>query len=83
MAFIFPRFVDSIFSCFQTSEKINCFHCNERMKKQNALFVNFNGSSQPVCCHGCLVILQFIERSGMTQQYLQAKIDMKVAEAAQ
>ena len=83
MAFISSTIFNVIFSSFQVSEKINCFHCDEKMKKHKALFTVFNGNSYPVCCHGCVAVLQVIERNGMTKQYLQAKSDMNVAELAQ
>jgi hypothetical protein len=83
MAFISSSILDAIFLSFQASEKINCFHCGEKMKKHKALVTIFNGNSYPVCCHGCLAVLQLIERNGMTTQYLQAKSDMNLAELAQ
>ena len=83
MAFISSHFFATVFSNFQKSEKIDCFHCHEKMKKHRALFTMFNGNLYPVCCHGCLAVLQVIERNGMTQQYMEAKNEMKVAEAAQ
>lgn len=43
----------------------------------------FNGNAQAVCCHGCLAVLQVVERNGMTQQYLQEKSGMKVAVSAE
>jgi hypothetical protein len=82
MAFLSFPFKHAIFSSLQASEKIVCFHCDERMKKRKALFATFNGNSYPVCCHGCLAVLQIIERNGMTKQYLQAKLDMNMAESA-
>ncbi|MES2049397.1 MAG: heavy metal translocating P-type ATPase metal-binding domain-containing protein [Pseudomonadota bacterium] len=83
MALISFSIFDAFFSSFQTSEKINCFHCDEKMKKHKALFTEFNGKSCPVCCHGCAAVLQVIERNGMTKQYLQAKSEMNVAELAE
>jgi hypothetical protein len=81
MAFISFSLRHAIFSSFQASEKIVCFHCDEKMKKSKALFATFNSHSYPVCCHGCLAVLQVVERNDMTKQYLQAKRDMSMAES--
>lgn len=83
MALISSTIFDAIFSSFQASEKIHCFHCDEKMKKHKALLTVFNGNSTPVCCHGCVAVLQLIERNGMTMQYLHAKTEMNVLELAQ
>lgn len=83
MSFIFPSFISAIFASFQAREKIDCYHCDERMRKDNALFVNFNGCVHPVCCHGCLAVLQTIERNGMTAQYLQVKASSPITEPLQ
>ena len=82
MTFISFPFLGGFFSSVQTNEKIHCYHCDEKMKKRESLYATFNGNSYPVCCHGCLVVLQAIERNGMTKQYLQAKVDINVAESA-
>lgn len=79
----FSSIFDAISICFQTREKINCFHCDEKMRKENALLVVFNGGSHPVCCHGCLAVLQTIERNGLTMQYLQAKSPGNMTESSQ
>ncbi|QJQ04844.1 hypothetical protein EJG51_002105 [Undibacterium piscinae] len=74
MAFAFPSFFHAVSSFFQAQEKIPCFHCDEKMKKNNALMAVFNGESHPVCCHGCLAVLQTIERNGLVSQYLLTKV---------
>ncbi|MFZ6773607.1 heavy metal translocating P-type ATPase metal-binding domain-containing protein [Undibacterium sp. SXout7W] len=66
--FSFPR---------KTGGKIDCYHCSEKMHEHRALTVNFNGITQPVCCHGCLAILKTIEKNGMIAEYLQAKSHTK------
>lgn len=68
---------------FSTGEKIHCFHCDEKMRKENALLAAFNGNAEPVCCHGCLAILQVIVRNGMTTQYLHIKSLQKAEESSQ
>lgn len=73
MVFAFSSFFDAILAGFQRREKILCFHCEESMRKDNALMAVFNGASHPVCCHGCLAVLQTIERNGLIQQYLAAR----------
>jgi Putative metal-binding domain of cation transport ATPase len=83
MAFIFPSFLDTIIVSFQAREKIHCFHCDEKMRKDNALIAVFNGASHPVCCHGCVAVLQAIENNGMALQYLHAKSVAKMTESPQ
>jgi adenosylmethionine-8-amino-7-oxononanoate aminotransferase len=79
MAFAFSSVLNAISLALQPQEKILCFHCNDKMRKKNALMVAFNGASHPVCCHGCLAVLKTIESSGLTEQYLQAKASEAVA----
>ncbi|WP_295751136.1 heavy metal translocating P-type ATPase metal-binding domain-containing protein [Undibacterium sp.] len=73
MAFAFSTLVNAISATLQPQEKILCFHCNDKMRKKNALMASFNGASHPVCCHGCLAVLNTIVSNGLTEQYLQAK----------
>ena len=73
MAFAFSSLFLAITTSLQPRERIPCFHCNEQMRKEKALMATFNGTSYPVCCHGCLAVLKTIERNGLTQQYLLEK----------
>jgi hypothetical protein len=73
MAFVFSSLVNAISAALQPQEKILCFHCNDKMRKKNALMACFNGASHPVCCHGCLAVLNTIVSNGLTEQYLQTK----------
>ncbi|MFZ6726082.1 heavy metal translocating P-type ATPase metal-binding domain-containing protein [Undibacterium sp. MH2W] len=54
-------------------EKIACYHCDEKMRQTKALYVKFNGQQRAVCCHGCMAILQTIERNDMIEDYLAAR----------
>jgi hypothetical protein len=73
MAFAFSSLINAISAALQPQEKILCFHCNDKMRKKNALMASFNGASHPVCCHGCWAVLNTIVSNGLTEQYLQAK----------
>ncbi|MFZ6748253.1 heavy metal translocating P-type ATPase metal-binding domain-containing protein [Undibacterium sp. Ren11W] len=79
MAFAFSSLVNAISIALQPQEKILCFHCNDKMRKKNALMATFNGANYPVCCHGCLAVLKTIERNGLTEQYLHTKASETVA----
>jgi len=57
----------------QRVEKIDCYHCGEKMRETKALYIKFNGHQRAVCCHGCLAILHAIERNKMVDEYLQTK----------
>ena len=64
----------ALFSSAQNSaEKIDCYHCGEKMRKNKSIYVKFNGKDQPVCCHGCLAILRTVEQNNMISEYLKAK----------
>ncbi|MBR7747036.1 heavy metal translocating P-type ATPase metal-binding domain-containing protein [Undibacterium sp. BYS107W] len=43
------------------------------MRKDGALMVTFQQTQQPVCCHGCLAVLNTIQSNGLVEQYLQSK----------
>lgn len=60
-------------SRFFKREKCTCFHCGERMRKEGALMATFQNERQPVCCHGCLAVLNTIQKNGLIEAYLQAK----------
>lgn len=75
MAFALSSLLGVIYPARNAGEKIDCYHCGEKMRKLRALTVKFNGALYPVCCHGCLAILKTVERNGLTAQYLQAKLD--------
>ncbi|MBC3906412.1 heavy metal translocating P-type ATPase metal-binding domain-containing protein [Undibacterium umbellatum] len=78
MAFAFSSFLDSVLFSFKTGEKIDCFHCGEKMRKSNALTVQFNGYTQPVCCHGCLAILSTVEQNNLVNEYMKNKASQPV-----
>ena len=75
MAFAFSSLLDAIYPARNVGEKIDCYHCGEKMRKMKALTVKFNGLTYPVCCHGCLAVLRTVEQNGLTAQYLQAKVE--------
>lgn len=51
-----------------------CFHCGEAMSEISPLTANFQNTPYPVCCHGCLSILNMVEDQGLAQHYLAAKL---------
>lgn len=79
MVFAFSRLLDTVFSSFGTEEKLDCFHCGEKMRKANALTARFNGGLHPVCCHGCLAVLHAVERNKLVDEYLQNKSSLHLA----
>jgi hypothetical protein len=64
----FPRF-----SRFLKREKCACFHCGESMRKEHALMATFQQQQYPVCCHGCLAVLNAIEKNNLVDDYLRSK----------
>lgn len=57
----------------QSPGKINCFHCGDSVKATRAVFVEFDGASHAVCCHGCAAVLKTVQQMGMLQQYRAQK----------
>ncbi|WP_369123423.1 heavy metal translocating P-type ATPase metal-binding domain-containing protein [Undibacterium fentianense] len=54
-------------------ERCLCYHCGESMRVEGALTVNFQHVLRPVCCHGCLAVLNTIQQNGLTEEYLRSK----------
>jgi Putative metal-binding domain of cation transport ATPase len=55
-------------------ERISCYHCGERSKKNLTVYVHFEHQTRPVCCYGCAAILKTIEELGMHDEYHASKI---------
>jgi hypothetical protein len=68
----FP-FAAQITRLFAPSERLVCYHCDERYRKSKNVDVVFQGARRQVCCHGCAAVLQTIEQQGLVQDYLQTK----------
>ncbi|MBY0572867.1 MAG: heavy metal translocating P-type ATPase metal-binding domain-containing protein [Undibacterium sp.] len=43
------------------------------MSKKRSLTIFFQNEERVVCCHACLAVLSAIEKTGLAQQYTQAK----------
>lgn len=56
-----------------TEEKLDCFHCDDRMRKSKAVPILFDGEIRQVCCHGCAAILASIEKVHLIEEYYQSK----------
>ncbi|MFZ6742693.1 heavy metal translocating P-type ATPase metal-binding domain-containing protein [Undibacterium sp. JH2W] len=78
MAFTFSSLFEVVLLSFSAVEKIDCFHCGEKMRKHNALTTCFNHRMQPVCCHGCLAILHAVEQNNLVSEYMQNKASQVV-----
>lgn len=52
---------------------LTCYHCYESMPEHAAIAVQFAGKERLVCCHGCRAVLQTIESSHMSQEYLNLR----------
>ncbi|MBC3934891.1 heavy metal translocating P-type ATPase metal-binding domain-containing protein [Undibacterium sp. CY7W] len=57
-------------------KSVVCFHCGERSRPSQTLYIQFNHAQQAVCCHGCLAILQAVEKNQMTADYLRARDEL-------
>ena len=73
MQLALSQFYGNHLSRFFKREKCLCFHCGERMRKEGALIAVFQHQSQPVCCHGCLAVLNAIEMNGLVDEDLRSK----------
>ena len=73
MAITFAHFLEMLPFHTSSVEKIVCYHCGEKMRESKSLYLKFNGQQRALCCHGCLAILQTIERNNMVADYLHAK----------
>jgi hypothetical protein len=57
-----------------SEEKITCYHCAEKSRKKDTVYVSFDGEIRPVCCYGCAAVLKTVEDLGMHEEYLNSKI---------
>lgn len=73
MQLTLTQFYGTHLSRFFKREKCLCFHCGESMRKEGALMVTFQQVPQPVCCHGCLAVLNTIQNNGLVDAYIQSK----------
>jgi hypothetical protein len=55
------------------ADKLECFHCGEMVKRRRAVFMQFDGASRALCCHGCAAILKTVEELGMCSEYYSSK----------
>ncbi|MFZ6672540.1 heavy metal translocating P-type ATPase metal-binding domain-containing protein [Undibacterium sp. Xuan67W] len=73
MAIAATSFFAGLFPSLRSGEKIACFHCDELMRKQQAVEVKFDSEMQLVCCHGCAAVLKAIEQANLIAQYRHAR----------
>jgi hypothetical protein len=72
----FARFsiAQQLAKLFIPSERLVCFHCDERYRPSKNVDVVFQTELRQVCCHGCAAVLKTIEQQGLVQDYLNAKL---------
>ena len=46
-----------------------CFHCNEPIPPGIAIYARIGEVEQPVCCHGCKAVAEFITGAGLKDYY--------------
>ena len=46
-----------------------CFHCGEPIPRGLAIHARVSGRDEPVCCHGCKAVAEFIDSSGLARYY--------------
>lgn len=56
--------------------KISCYHCGEKSRRSQTIYVFFGGATRPVCCHGCAAILKTVEELDMHAEYHAHKINI-------
>lgn len=47
----------------------SCFHCGERIPHGRAIHARVAGRDEPVCCHGCRAVAEFITGAGLGDYY--------------
>ncbi|MGI9245472.1 MAG: heavy metal translocating P-type ATPase metal-binding domain-containing protein, partial [Steroidobacteraceae bacterium] len=43
-----------------------CFHCGEPIPAGLRIHAHIDGREEPVCCHGCKAVAEFITGAGLT-----------------
>jgi Cu2+-exporting ATPase len=46
-----------------------CFHCSEPIPAGVVIRAHVHGRDEPVCCHGCKAVAEFITGAGLTDYY--------------
>jgi Cu2+-exporting ATPase len=46
-----------------------CFHCGESIPAGVAIHARIDGRDEPVCCHGCKAVAEFITGAGLDDYY--------------
>jgi Cu2+-exporting ATPase len=46
-----------------------CFHCGEPIPRGLAIHARVSGRDEPVCCHGCKAVAEFITGAGLGDYY--------------
>ena len=46
-----------------------CFHCSEPIPPGIAIYARIGEVEQPVCCHGCKAVAEFITGAGLNDYY--------------
>lgn len=68
--------LSSLFSHKDDSEKITCYHCGEKSRKKDTVYVKFEGEIRPVCCYGCAAVLKTVEELDMHEEYRNSRINI-------
>ena len=46
-----------------------CFHCGEPIPRGLVIHARIAGRDEPVCCHGCKAVAEFISGAGLGDYY--------------
>ena len=46
-----------------------CFHCGEPIPRGLVIHARVAGRDEPVCCHGCRAVAEFISGAGLGDYY--------------
>lgn len=52
-----------------TAAREACFHCGEPVPAGVRLTARIAGREEPVCCHGCRAVAEFISGAGLDDYY--------------
>lgn len=52
----------------------DCFHCGEPLPAGTRIVARVRGREQPVCCHGCRAVAEFIAEAGLAEYYARRDV---------
>lgn len=70
------KLLHSLFDRTDARQRITCYHCGDKSRPKDTVYVTFEGQSRPVCCYGCAAVLKTVEELGMNEEYKNSKLNL-------